>query len=167
VTAARRLAVALVLLAAAVLQPTVVARLQLPLGAPQLVLAVLAVLALVEGPLVGAVGGFSVGLLSDLLSDHAVGRDALVLTLVGYVTGLVRDEGDRSALVPLAAVAASTAAALLLAAAASAVFGEARAGARGLLTATAGAVLYNVLLTPFLFPALRALLTRLDPERAT
>lgn len=150
---------------ALVLQPAVVGFLGLPLGRPQLVVVVVAVIALVDGPGPGAVCGFLAGLASDLGSDHVVGRQALVLTLVGYAVGLREDDGERSALLALVSVAAATLAALVLDAGLAVLLADGRTTGTALTTAVVGAVLYDLLITPFVLPPLRALLVRADPER--
>lgn len=150
---------------AVVLQPTVVDFLRLPIGRPQLVVVVLAVIALVDGPGVGAICGFLAGLVGDASADHTVGRQALVLTLVGYLVGLREDDEERSAVLALAAVAAASAGALLLDALAALLLGESALSARVLLSVVVAAVLYDLLITPFVLPPLRALLLRADPER--
>ena len=91
-------------LTALLLQSTVLSRLPLPGGAPDLLLVLVVAYALAEGPLSGTVTGFCAGLLADLTSDHELGRTALVLALVGYVAGLVHDDpsyGGRGARSPL------------------------------------------------------------------
>ena len=89
---------ALAMLAASVLQVTVAQRLGLPLGPPDLVVLGVVCFALADGPAVGAGCGFLAGLLCDAMALHPMGRLALLLCLVGYVTGLVRFEAARSRL---------------------------------------------------------------------
>ena len=83
---------------------------------PTCVLLAVVSLALAHGPGFGLVAGFAAGLATDLVppADHAVGRWALVLTLVGYFAGLAQGETRRSAFVPLFVVAVSAAASVLL-----------------------------------------------------
>ena len=67
---------------------------------------------LLTGPIEGAVVGFGAGLFVDLALVQTLGLTSLVLTLVGYGAGRLRELRDPAApLVPLAAGAAATAAA--------------------------------------------------------
>jgi len=80
---------------AVVCQLTIVDRIAFPGGAgPDLVLILVAALALASGPLTGALTGFWAGLALDVAppGSHFVGQDALVFCLVGYLCGLLADE---------------------------------------------------------------------------
>lgn len=107
-------AVAALLVLTALVQGAVIARLPWPgSGEPQLAaLAVIAV-ALAAGPRVGAVSGFGIGLLLDLLppASHALGQWAFVLCLLGHLLGTLADDVAHSARlrIPVAAVAAALA----------------------------------------------------------
>jgi len=90
---------------------------------------------------------------------------ALVLALVGYAAGQIREDGERTAAIPLAAVAGGSAAYVLLSALVAAGIGDERLGAAQVLRTVLGVALYDVLVTPFVLPPLRALLVRLMPER--
>jgi len=149
---------------AVVLQPTVVGLLHLPLGGPALPTIVLACLALRTGPTAGCLLGFTAGLAADLISDHVIGRLAMVLCLVGYLAGMLRLEAKRSIVVPLAAVAGAGALAALLFAATGTLVDDSRAGGATLVQAVVASVLYAVLLTPFVFPGISWVLRRL-PRR--
>lgn len=80
---------ALLILAAFLLQTTVLARLGLPLVVPNLVLVTSVAIAVVAGSRTGALVGFGAGLLMDLAppSTSAAGIHALLLTLVGLTSG--------------------------------------------------------------------------------
>jgi rod shape-determining protein MreD len=106
--------VAALLLLAALVQGAVVARLPWPgSGEPQLAALAMTAVALVAGPRVGAVTGFSAGLLLDLLppASHALGQWAFVLCLLGYLLGMLAGAVAHSArlMIPVAAVAAALA----------------------------------------------------------
>ena len=96
---------------ALVIQVSVLARLQLPGATPDLLLLVVLGLAFVYGHVSGALIGFGAGLLADLAppADHAAGRYALVLCLIGYLAGLARPENGqlKSAFTPMAFVVAA------------------------------------------------------------
>ena len=82
---------------ALVIQVSVLARLHLPGAVPDLLLLVVLGLALVYGHVGGALVGFAAGLLADLAppADHAAGRYALVLCVIGYLAGLVKPESGQ------------------------------------------------------------------------
>ncbi|NEE52067.1 rod shape-determining protein MreD, partial [Streptomyces sp. SID8455] len=90
------LSIALVVVAL-VVQVSVLARLQLPGAVPDLLLLTVLGLAFVYGPVSGSLIGFGAGLLADLAppADHAAGRYALVLCVIGYLAGLVRPENGQ------------------------------------------------------------------------
>ena len=166
---ARRVALgAATVLTALLLQTTVLARLPLPGGAPDLLLVLVVAFALVEGPLSGTVTGFLAGLLLDLVGDHELGRAALVLAVVGYAAGLLHDPSygarDRSPLMPFLVVGLSAAAAVLLYAVEGVLLGDPRVTAGALARAAAGTVPYCVLLTPFVVPLVGVLVDRLDQD---
>ena len=168
---ARRLLLGLAtVLPAVLLQTTVLARLPLPGGAPDLLLVLVVAFALAEGPLSGTVTGFAAGLLADLGADHQLGRTALVLALVGYVAGLVHDgpsyggAGERSTLLPFAVVGLAAAAAVTVFAVEGVLLGDARVTTGAYLRALAGTVPYCVLLTPFVVPVIGVLVRRLDQD---
>jgi rod shape-determining protein MreD len=68
---------------------------------PDVLPAVVVSLGLLGGSLLGAVSGFSVGLLVDCLLVEALGATSLVLLSVGYLAGLYRERFDvTNALIP-------------------------------------------------------------------
>jgi rod shape-determining protein MreD len=58
---------------------------------PNFLQIVVITLALVEGPVAGAVSGFAAGLIFDLLGSGPVGPAALVLCVTGYMAGLLHE----------------------------------------------------------------------------
>jgi rod shape-determining protein MreD len=73
-----------------------------------------AFLGLLCGSLLGAVGGFAVGLLVDLALLQTLGLTSLVFTLIGYWAGRLRELRDpQAALTPLLVGASASAAALI------------------------------------------------------
>ncbi len=144
------------------LQTTVLARLPLPGGVPDLLLVVVVAFALAEGPLSGTVTGFVAGLLADLGADHEIGRAALVYALVGYLAGLLHDDRPRSLLLPFGAVAAAAAGAVTVYALEGLLLGDPRITLHAFWRSLAGTVAYSVLLTPFVVPLVGALVRRLD-----
>lgn len=168
---ARRLLLGMAaVLSALLLQTTVLARLPLPGGAPDLLLVLVVAFALAEGSTSGMVTGFVAGLLADLGADHELGRTALVLALVGYAAGRVHDArshggaGERSTLLPFAVVGLAAAGAVTVFAAEGVLLSDPRVTASAYLRALAGTVPYCVLLTPFVVPVIGVLVRRLDQD---
>ncbi|MFG2328630.1 rod shape-determining protein MreD [Streptomyces sp. NPDC048604] len=153
---------------ALVVQVSVLSRLQLPGAVPDLVLLTVVALALVYGHVSGALIGFGAGLLSDLAppADHAVGRYALVLCVIGYVAGLFRPEKGqlRSATGPMAVVVAAAIGTTLLYAGVGALVGDTAARHVGLGFLLFTAALYDLLLAPFTVPAIMALARRAEND---
>jgi rod shape-determining protein MreD len=156
------------LLAALVLQLTVVNRLPLPGGvSPDLVLLVVVALALSSGPMAGMISGFCAGLALDIAppSDHLIGLYALVFCLAGYCCGLVSAQLDSSVLLPLAASALGAAGGAGLYAAAGVILGSPDVTGPAVRHVLPLSVLYDVLLSPFVLYGV-ALATRLTARMA-
>ncbi|MFB8771471.1 rod shape-determining protein MreD [Streptomyces broussonetiae] len=153
---------------ALVLQVSVLARLHLPGAVPDLVLLTVLGLALVYGHVGGALVGFGAGLLIDLAppADHAVGRYALVLSVVGYLAGLARPENGRlkSATGPMAVVVVAAVGTTLLYAGVGALVGDTAARHVGLGSLLFTAALYDLLLAPFVVPGVMALARRAEND---
>jgi len=150
------------LVAAVVLQASVLARLPLPGGQPNLVLVLVIAAGLAGGPNAGLAAGFGAGLLTDLLSDHPVGVLALCFALAGFVAGLLEADVERTVLLPVLVVGLGTAAVFLTYLGVLGLLG--RTSAEGVRD-VAGTVAYDVLLTPFVVPAVAAVARRLVPAR--
>lgn len=157
---------AVLLVGALIVQVSVLARLQLPGAVPDLLLLVVLGLAMVYGHTTGALTGFAGGLLADLAppAEHAVGRYALVLCLIGYVAGLTKpDSGQhRSATVPMLVVASAAVSSTLLYAGVGTLVGDTAAGQVGLLPLLLTATLYDLLLAPFVVPMIMWLARRTE-----
>lgn len=126
-----------------------------------LVIAVIAV-AMTDGPVVAAVFGFVAGLTADLLFANQVGISALVYTVIGFGAGMGR-AWISSTSTPLHLLLAGLASfvSVWLAGLVLRVFDL---SSWDYLLRTAPMVaLYNLLLTPFVYPPVRALLRRLEP----
>ncbi|MET7988236.1 MULTISPECIES: rod shape-determining protein MreD [unclassified Streptomyces] len=153
---------------ALVIQVSVLARLHLPGAVPDLVLLTVLALALVYGHVGGALIGFGAGLLSDLAppSDHAAGRYALVLCVVGYLAGLAKPENGRlkSATGPMVVVVAAAIGSTVLYAGVGALVGDTAARHVGLSSLLTTAALYDLLLAPFVVPVLMALARRAEND---
>ena len=153
---------------ALVVQVSVLARLHLPGAVPDLLLLTVLGLALVYGHVGGALVGFGAGLLADLAppADHAAGRYALVLCVIGYLAGLVRPENGRlkSATGPMIVVAAAAIGSTLLYAGVGALVGDTAARHVGLASLLFTAAVYDLLLAPFVVPGIMALARRADND---
>ncbi|MFE3903781.1 rod shape-determining protein MreD [Streptomyces sp. NPDC059153] len=149
---------------ALVVQVSVLARLQLPGAVPDLLLLVVLGLAFVYGHVSGALIGFGAGLLADLAppADHAAGRYALVLCVIGYFAGLVKPENGqlKSAFVPMVAVVAAAIGSTLLYALVGALVGDTAARHVGLGSLLFTAAVYDLLLAPFVVPLIMAIARR-------
>jgi rod shape-determining protein MreD len=163
-----RAAISVVVVAiAVVLQLTIVNRIAFPGGAgPNLVLLVVAALALAGGPMAGVLTGFLAGLALDVAppGSHFTGQDALVFCLVGYFCGLLADDASGDA------EQGHTALFEIVVTAAGAVLGEALLALLGVMLSDPrvtwpaitrvlpAAVAYDVLLCPFVLYAVAAAL---------
>jgi rod shape-determining protein MreD len=161
----RVLMLAAVVVAAVLLQSTVLAELRLAGVRPDvLVLSVVAV-AMASGPTSGAVFGFSAGLVADLLFDLPVGVSALVYTAVGFAVGTVRVYvTSYRPLVHLALAGAASLASVWCSGLLLRVFdlsSWATVARSGPLVA-----LYNLLLAPIVYPVVRALAERVPAKPA-
>lgn len=134
---------------------------------PNLVLLVVVAAALTRGPQFAMVVGFAAGALLDLAppADHTAGRWALALVVVGYVAGRVRSEATPTATTVVATVAASSFVGTSLFAMTGLVLGELSVGMGELLLVIGLAVVWDVVLTPFVLPPLMAMFRRLEPAR--
>ncbi|WP_151081558.1 rod shape-determining protein MreD [Nocardioides cynanchi] len=166
---ALRVAVAAALvLVALVLQVAVFPHLAWDGIVPNFCLLVVVAAALVRGPGFAATLGFFAGLALDLAppADHVAGRWALALVVVGYVAGLMRQDTRSSATTVVATVAASSFIGTSVYALSGVILGDAVAGSGDLVRVILVALLWDVLLTPLVLPAVMRLLTRLEPARA-
>jgi rod shape-determining protein MreD len=160
----RVLLLALLVVTAVLLQVTVMARLPLPGRPPDLVLVVVLGCALAEGERTGVVMGFAAGLFADLQTDHELGRLALVYLLAGYLAGRLHGARDRSTLAPFAVVAAGALGALGVYFLEGIALGDPRTDIAALRLGVLAAVTYDVVLTPFVVPAVVVLLRRVEPD---
>ncbi|MFK4150006.1 rod shape-determining protein MreD [Streptomyces sp. NPDC004065] len=153
---------------ALVVQVSVLSRLHLPGAVPDLLLLTVLGLAMVYGHVGGALVGFGAGLLADLAppADHAAGRYALVLCVIGYLAGLIKPETGqvRSATGPMAVVVAAAVGSTLLYAGVGALVGDTAARHVGLPGLLLSAAVYDLLLAPFVVPGIMALARRAEND---
>ncbi|MER6048440.1 rod shape-determining protein MreD [Streptomyces sp. BHT-5-2] len=153
---------------ALIVQVGILARLHLPGAVPDLLMLVVVGLALVYGHVGGSLIGFGAGLLADLAppADHAIGRYALVLCVIGYAAGLTKpDNGQhRSATLPLVVVIAAAIGSTLLYAGVGSLVGDTAARHVGLVGLVLSATLYDLLLAPFTVPLVMAVARRTEHD---
>ena len=137
---------------------------------PNVCLLVVVGAALTRGPQFAAVLGFVAGVVLDLAppADHLAGRWALALVVVGYVAGQVRlgtrTQARPSAGTVVATVAASSFVGTSVFALSGVLLGDPIA-IPDLLEVIVAALLWDVLLTPFVLPPVMTLFRRLEPDR--
>ena len=161
----RLLALAVVLVVAVLVQSTVLARLTLAGVRPDLLVLAVVSVAVATDPTTGAVFGFVAGLVADLLFDLPVGVSALVYTAVGFAVGTVRVYvTSHRPLVHLVLVGAASLASVWCCGLLLRVFDLSSWAA----VARAGPLVavYNLLLTPFVYPVVLALTERIPARPA-
>jgi len=158
---------AVVVAVTVVLQLTIVNRIAFPGGAgPNLVLLVVAALALAGGPMAGVLTGFLAGLALDVAppGSHFTGQDALVFCLVGYFCGLLADDasGDaeqgHTALFEIVVTAAGAVCGETLLALLGVTLSDPQVTWQAITNVLPAALAYNVLLCPFVLYAVAAAL---------
>jgi rod shape-determining protein MreD len=168
VVAEVRAVISLVVVAVTVVfQLTIVDRIAFPGGAgPDLVLLVVAALALAGGPMAGVLTGFLAGLALDVAppGSHFVGQNALVFCLVGYLCGLLADDGSgdaeqgHTALFEIVVTAAGAVCGEALLALLGVMLSDPRVTWPAITNVLPAAVAYDVLLCPFVLYAVAAAL---------
>jgi rod shape-determining protein MreD len=136
---------------------------------PNLCLLVVVAAALtVEAPF-ALVLGFAAGLTLDLAppADHIAGRWALALTIAAFLAARVRQDQKPSAMAVVGTVAAASFVATSLFALTGVLLDDPALSIGGLLEVVLVAVVWDVLLTPFVLPPLMRLFARLSPQWAT
>ena len=111
--------------------------------------------------------GFVAGVALDLVppADHVAGRWALALTVVAFLAARVRQDVRPTAVAVVGTIAAASFVGTSVFALTGIVLGES-GSVPDLLQVIAVAVLWDVLLTPFVLPPLMTLFGRLDPQLA-
>lgn len=166
----RGLVVLVVLLVALVLQTSFFPHIAWHGVVPDLVLLVVVAVGLTRGSREAALVGFAGGLMLDLAppADHLAGRWALALVVVGYLLGRVRPTGSGGRPEPVLVVAAAAASSFL----ATSIFGlsglilqDPVVTVPDMLQVILVALVWDVLLTPVVVPALMVILRRREPAR--
>jgi len=134
---------------------------------PNLVLLVVVAAALTRGPEFAAVIGFVGGVALDLAppADHVAGRWALALVLVGYLAGRLRQGQKPTTTTVVLTVAGASFVGSSVFALTGVLLDDPGLDVGGLLTVVLVAVLWDVLLTPFVLPPLMGMFRKLEPEQ--
>jgi len=113
--------------------------------------------------------GFAAGVMLDLAppADHVAGRWALALTVVAFLTARLRQDVRPTALAVVATVAAASFVGTSLFALTGILLSDPAMSVSGLLEVVLVAVVWDVLLTPFVLPPLMKLFARLSPQWAS
>jgi rod shape-determining protein MreD len=150
---------------AVVIQLTIVDRIAFPGGgSPNLVLLLVAALALAGGPMAGVLTGFFAGLALDVAppGSHFTGQSALVFCLIGYACGLLADDfsGDaeqgHTALFEIVVTAAGAVCGEALVALLGVMLSDPRVSWPAITNVLPATVAYDVLLCPFVLYAAAA-----------
>lgn len=134
---------------------------------PNLALLVVVGAALVRGPQFAAVLGFAAGVLIDLAppADHVAGRWALALVVVGYLAGRIRQDVTPNASAVVLAVAASSFVGTSVFAMSGLLLRDPVVPVSDMIEVILVAVVWDVLLTPFVLPPVMLMFRRLEPVR--
>lgn len=155
-----------VIATALLLQSAAFAQVKLLGAKPELMYLITVVLAMLEGPSSGAIGGFAAGMGQDFLLNQPKGISALALTLVGYVVGMVRQYiVTPSPALPVLLVAGATFGGVLFYGLVSFLLGQLSVGFLFLVRTAFLSALYNAVLTPLLFPVLRRITEASRPKK--
>jgi rod shape-determining protein MreD len=165
--AVRALVLTGVLALAVVLQVAVFPVISVDGVVPNLALLVVVAAALVRGPEFAAILGFLGGLVIDLAppSDHVAGRWALALVVVGYLAGRVRNDAGSSAVAAMITVAACSFVGTSIFALSGLLLQDQSVSVSEALRVIPLAVLYDVLLAPFVLPVLMRLFRSMQPPQ--
>lgn len=165
--ALRGVVFALMLLVAVVLQVSFFGYFSFDGVVPNLALLIVVAAGLTRGPELAVALGFVGGLAADLLppAEHVAGRWALALVVVGYLAGRVRTDAARSTVGMLVTVAACSFVGTSVYALTGMLSGDPTTTAGEALAVLPRAVLYDVLLAPFVLPLAMRMFRRLQPEQ--
>jgi rod shape-determining protein MreD len=161
----RPLVLAAVLVLAVLLQSTVLAGLRLAGVRPDLLVLAVVAVAMASDATTGAAFGFVAGLVADLLFDLPVGVSALVYTATGFAVGTARVYvTSHGPLVHLVLVGAASLASAWCCGLLLRVFDLSTWAA--VVRAGPLVALFNLLLTPFVYPVVWALTERVPARPA-
>lgn len=160
----RTLLHSILLLTGVLLETSVLGEATLFGAKPPILLLFTVALALGEGPALAAGFGFAGGLLTDLMTGLPAGLTAIAYTVVGYAVGAIRAQLQTpSTWLPVTMEFTATLGGLFLYGGVALLLGQEAVGGRTLVITAVFGACYNALLTPFLYPLVRALAARLRP----
>ncbi|WP_426243884.1 rod shape-determining protein MreD [Nocardioides sp. LHG3406-4] len=135
---------------------------------PNLVLLVVGAASLTRGAAFGMLLGFVGGVALDLAppADHLAGRWALALVVVAYVASRVRTDSRPSTVAVIGTVAASSFVGTSLFALSGLLLRDPVMSVPDLLQVILVALVWDVLLTPFVLPVMMRMFDAVTPERA-
>jgi rod shape-determining protein MreD len=162
----RAVAIGILMIAALAIQSTLLPLATLLGVIPQLVLVVIVSLAYVDGERVGIVTGFVGGLLMDLLIPGApVGVNALLFVLIGYGVARFRQlSPSESVWTPVVVVIFASAIAEFGYGLLQIMFGQPWIALADTAKVAGLVIVYNTLLTPFVYPLVRRVSQRFGPQ---
>ena len=142
------------------LQDALLAAVHLPVAAPDLLLVVVAAVGFARGPRSALIAGFLLGLAADISppAAHAIGSQAFVLCLSGYLAGRAAGAVQGTVLRPILVVACLAAFSPFLYAALDYAVGSGEF--HGVADAAAASALYTGVLAPFVIPVVGFVLGR-------
>jgi rod shape-determining protein MreD len=133
---------------------------------PEFLLLLAIAVAMNEGPAFGATAGFMLGLATDMFLGLPRGISPLVFTAVGYGVGRARAQMTApTAWVPIVVCFLATFTGVLAYGAVGMLLGQ-RIGPSSLIRHALLGGAYNAMLTPFVFPVVRAMGSKLRPAGA-
>ncbi len=163
----KALTASIALAVAAILQVSLAPHIAVFGVVPNLFFLVVVTLAFVEGPVAGGVSGFVGGLLFDLIGTSVVGPYALVLSVVGYSTGMLSANLFAEGwLLPVTIVAVASLSAELANGVVLAVLGLGATFWRDVVTVMIPSAIYHTALAVLAYPWLARILRADRPMRS-
>ena len=154
----------ILLITAVILESTLLHRIKISNVIPDLSLIILVYIAYRKGSMTGQVSGFITGLTEDFLSISPLGLNAFIKTFIGFIYGIIRGNVFVDPLLmPILLVAVATLIKALLTAVLGLVFPIPQITVQFFTHDLWIAIVYNSLLSPFLF-ALLNLIKALKPR---
>lgn len=156
----------LLIVAAVVVEVTVLAPLDFPGATPGLVLVTVAAIAFAFGSVTGCAAGFAAGILIDLAppASGTIGVSALILTIVGFALGRVFDAEDRPLVITTVLTALAAGVSVLATAALGGLLGNPRIQWDQVIVMILTATLYAAILALPMVPLVRRLARAFVPE---
>lgn len=155
-------------LAAVIVEVTLLSRLGLPGATPDLVVVTVVALAFAMGPSQGALAGFVAGVLIDLAppGDTLLGVNAIVYLVIGWVTGAAVAPRDRSVPLMVGIVALAAGGATIATAAFDTLLGSSRVSWEEMPVMVLTSALYAALLAPLVVLGVGWVVRKVVPDVA-